>query len=88
MGSTLVEEDVVGLDERIEGEQPRGEEIERGPEPLDVVVVRGDDRELEHDRPVVVDARHLVAGPDEHERSRVVELVERRLRGLRVALAS
>ena len=71
----------------VERQRARREQLERGREPLGVVVVRADDRQLEHDRAVVVDARHVVAGPDEHERARVVELVERRLRRGRVARA-
>ena len=50
-------------------------------EAVRVVVVRAEQRELEHDRAVVVHARHVVSGADEDERARVVELVERGFRG-------
>ena len=71
--------DVVGFDQQVERQRARREQLERGREAAGVVVVRADDRELEHDHAVVVDARHVVAGADEHQRARVVELVERRL---------
>ena len=82
-----VEHDVVRFDQLLDRQTPRSEQRERGGETVVVVVVRADDRQLEDDRPIVVDPRQLASGTDEHERAGVVELVERGLRGPRVARA-
>ncbi len=87
VGSTWSRRDVDRLDQQVEGEGARREQLERGAEPGRVVVVRADDRLLHDDHAVVVDARRRAAGADEHERARVVELVERRLRRRAVARA-
>ena len=67
------------------GSAPDASSSSAAREAVRVVVVRADDRELEHDRPVVVHAGQFATGADEHERARVVELVERGLGGRRVA---
>ena len=72
---------------RSSGQRARREQLQRGREAVGVVVVRADRGELEHDHPVVVDARQLASRADEHERPRVVELVERGLGRARVTRA-
>ena len=69
---------------RSSGSAPDASSSSARREPVGVVVVRADQGELEHDHAVVVDPRQLVAGADEDERARVVELVERRFGGTRV----
>ena len=61
---------------RSSGRAPDASRASAARETVGVVVVRADQGELEHDRAVVVDTRELVPGADEHERARVVELVE------------
>ena len=69
--------DVLRLDQVVERKRARCQQFERAREAVRVVVVRTEQRELEHDRAVVVHARQFVSGADEDERARVVELVER-----------
>ena len=74
-----VEGHVVGLDQQVERQPARRDEIERGVEAVVVVVVRAEQRQLEDDHPVVVDAWRLGAGAEEHEGAGPVELIERGL---------
>ena len=74
-----LEADVGGLDEQVDGEAARGEQLERGREAGRVVVVRADRGELEDDHAVLVHAGPRAARADEHEGPGVVEVVERGL---------
>ena len=69
------------------GNVPAVEEVHGRLEPFVVVVVGPDDLELEDDHAVLVDPGRFEAGPDDHERARVVELSEPCLGGAGVARA-
>ena len=72
-----VERDVLGLDEQVDRDVARREQLERAREPVVVVHERAGDHELVQQDAVVVEPRRADPGADEHERPGPLQLRER-----------